>query len=165
MKLPFDSEFRGFLGSTFVVAALVLLLMVGVGMFAINWMFNGKMTFVIKNGSKSEITNVRLVVSEFEASTGKLKPGESRTYKFESHSECSANLEIEFSPTKIYKLNELCYLDGMETHCEFLLLDESLEVRHRNPGVKRGKPGDSTPQGVGVCKYATGKYEYDKTRN
>lgn len=153
------------MGSSFVVAVFVLLTMIGVGMLAINWMFNGKMTFVIRNGSKSDIANVRLVIPEFEASTGKLKPGEFRTYRFESHRECSANLEIEFSPSKIYKIDDLCYLDGMETHCEFLLLDESLEVRHRNPNVRTGKPGDSAHQGVGVCKYATGKFEYDENRD
>lgn len=165
LKLPFDADFRSFLGSSFVVACLVLLTFVGAGMWAMSFLFNGQMTFIIKNGTQADIANVHLSVPEFKASTGKLKPGESRTYKFESHRECSAELDIEFSPDKSYELPNLCYLDGMETDCQFLLLDKTLEVRHRSTKVRKGQPGDQTPQGVGVCNYATGKYEYDKNRD
>lgn len=159
------SDFKYFLKSSFVVAAFVLIIVVGVFMFAFNFMFNGQVTFTIKNGTDADIQNVQVIATGFKARTGKLAPGQSQTYKFECHRECSAELDVEFNPSRTYKMENLCYLDGMEANCEFLLLDETLEVRHRNPRVRKGHPGDGTPQGVGVHNYETKAFVYDEKRD
>lgn len=98
------------------------------------------MTFVIKNDTKSDIANIHVTTDGLDKQTGRLTPGDIRTYKFGLIDDSAADLDITFNPDKHIKIANFGYFDGLESTCTFSVQEDALKVHVENTvSVVNGK--------------------------